>query len=254
MPAERFTGRVAVVTGGGGQIGRAIAHRLAGEGATVLVVDHDATAAAATADAVGAAGGIAYAMAADVTSPDDTERFVRAAVELGGGELHALVANAGVEGAVRPIEELSVEDLDHVLAVNVRGVFLGIRHALPHMTQGAAIVAMGSVASLLGAPGAVPYVASKHAVLGITRTVALEVARRGIRVNAVLPGAVEGRMIGSIAAQTGRAGALEAFAGAVPLRRFGLPEEVAAVVAFLLSDEAAYVTGAAWPVDGGRLA
>jgi 3alpha(or 20beta)-hydroxysteroid dehydrogenase len=250
----RFAGRTAVVTGGGGAIGRAAALRLATEGASVLVVDLDEAAVDATVAAVRDAGGIAEGLTADVSAVDDAQRYARAGAELGGGAVHAFFNNAGVEGPSARVEDLAVEDFDRVMAVNVRGVFLGIKYVLPHLGDGTAIVNTGSGASLRGFERAVAYSASKHAVLGVTRSVAREVARRGIRVNAVLPGPIEGRMLTSIASGSRGPATLERFRTAVPLGRLGTAQDVAALVTFLLSDDAAFITGAGYEIDGGTLA
>jgi NAD(P)-dependent dehydrogenase (short-subunit alcohol dehydrogenase family) len=250
----RFAGRTAVITGGGGAIGRATALRLAGEGASVLVVDLDGAAVEATVAGVRDAGGSAEGLTADVANVEDVQRYARAGGELGDGAVHAFFNNAGVEGPSARVEDLTVEDFDRVMAINVRGVFLGIKYLLPYLGGGAAIVNTGSGASLRGFERAVAYSASKHAVLGITRSVAREVARRGVRVNAVLPGPIEGRMLTSIASGSRGPATLERFRTAVPLGRLGTAEDVAALVAFLLSDEAAFITGAGYEVDGGTLA
>jgi 3alpha(or 20beta)-hydroxysteroid dehydrogenase len=247
----RFTGRTAVVTGAGGAIGRAVAVRLAAEGAAVLVVDVEAAAIEVTLAAIGAAGGRGDGMTADVSLARDVERYAESAARLGEGRIDAFFNNAGIEGPIGAIEHVDDADFDRVIAVNVRGVYLGLKHVLPHVPGGGAIVNTGSGASLRGAAWQVPYVASKHAVLGITRSVAREAAHRRVRVNAVLPGPIEGRMITSITDGMRAPGAMERYRAAIPLRRLGHPHEVAATVAFLLSDEAAYITGAAYEVDGG---
>lgn len=240
---------IALVTGGGGDIGRAIALRLARISDAVAIVDRDEAAADTAARLVEEAGVRALAIRADVSSASDTAAFV-ATVEERLGPIGIFANNAGIAGVVAPLHEYPDDTFDRLLQVNVKGVFLGLKHVLARMTQrgAGAIINTASTSAIRGRAGLSGYVASKHAVLGLTRTAALEVSGTRIRVNAVLPGPVESRMIRELEGQ--------ARDRAVALRRNGeaahaQPQDVANVVAFLASDEAAHVNGAAWVVDGG---
>jgi NAD(P)-dependent dehydrogenase (short-subunit alcohol dehydrogenase family) len=249
---SRFTGRTAIITGAGGAIGAAAAVRLAAEGAQILAVDRDGAAAARTVAAVTEAGGRAVAHVADVSRAADVAAYVAAGVELGGGEIGLFFNNAGIEGPLAEIQDIDDDAFDAVVAVNLRGVFLGLKHVLPHMRAGGAIVNTASTGGLRGNPRLGAYVATKHAVLGLTKTAAKENAARGIRVNAVCPGAVEGPMIDAIEQATGGAAAHERFLSMIPAGRFATPGEIAGAVAYLMSEDASYVTGTAHVVDGAR--
>jgi NAD(P)-dependent dehydrogenase (short-subunit alcohol dehydrogenase family) len=183
-----FDGRTAIVTGRGGEIDSAVAVRLARDGARVLVVDLDREGVDRAVAQITKAGGEARDFTADVTDAAAVAAYAQAGAELGDGEIDLFVNNAGIEGPVAPIEEYPHDAFERVMSVNVRGVFLGLKHVLPLMPRGGAVVNTASTAGIIGAAGLVAYIASKHAVIGITKTAALEMAERGIRVQRDLPG------------------------------------------------------------------
>ncbi|MEA2880520.1 MAG: hypothetical protein QOF14_5716 [Hyphomicrobiales bacterium] len=253
-----FTGKVALVTGGGNGIGRATSAAFARHGAKVVVVDRDAAGAQATAGIIRQNGGEATAVTADVTKADDVKAYVRTAVET-FGRIDCFFNNAGIEGKVAATAEHDEAAFDAVIGVNLKGVFLGLRHVLPQMIrQGSgAVVNTASVAGLVGTPGMPAYVASKHAVIGLTKVAAGEVARQGIRVNAVCPGPVDTRMIHALEEQLApgnAASVAERYQAAIPSGRYTTVEEIASMVLFLCSDLASNTTGGQFVVDGGRTA
>ena len=253
-----FKGKVALITGAGNGIGRATAVGFARNGAKVVVVDRDTAGGEATAGVIRQQGGEAIFVAADVTSSADVQAYVKAALDR-FGSIDCFHNNAGIEGKVAPTHEYDEAVFDAVMGVNVKGVFLGLRHVLPVMIaqKRGSVVNTASVAGLMASPGMPAYVASKHAVIGITKVSAAEVAKYGVRVNAVCPGPIDTRMIHSLEEQVnpGNPAAVgERYQSSIPLGRYGTAEEIANVVQFLCSDLASNVTGSQYVVDGGRTA
>jgi NAD(P)-dependent dehydrogenase (short-subunit alcohol dehydrogenase family) len=253
-----FHGKVALITGAGNGIGRATALGFSSRGAKVVIVDHDQAAGEATAGILRQQGGEACFVAADVTRTADVQNYVKFAVET-YGSIDCFYNNAGIVGGVAPTAQYDEDMFDRVMAVNVKGVFLGLRHVLPVMIgQGSgAVVNTASVAGLVASPGMPAYVASKHAVIGLTKTAAGEVARSGVRVNCVCPGPIDTRMIHSLESMLNPDDPVSVggrYQANIPIGRYGTAEEVANVVIFLSSSLASNITGAQYVVDGGRTA
>ena len=253
--SQRFEGKVAIVTGAAGGIGRATVERFARDGARVVATDLKDAPIDETAAAVEQAGGEILTAAHDVRSWDDSQRVVAEGASRFGG-IDYLVNNAGIEGAVAPIDESPEALFDQVLAVNVKGVFLGMKAVIPELRKrgGGAVVNVASVAGVMGEAAIAPYVASKHAVIGLTRSAATGYGPDQIRVNAVGPAPIETRMMRALESGLGpgdEAVVKAALEQRIPLGRYGAPEEVAAVIVFLCSYDARYVNGSFYTVDGG---
>lgn len=247
----RLAGKSAVITGGSGNIGMAAAARFLSEGARVLIVDRDAERVDATLSDL--SSNAAHGLAADVTRGDDVARYAAEAQAL-FGRVDIFFNNAGVAGAVAPLDAYADDAFDAVMAVNARGVFLGLKHMLPVMKDGGSIVCTSSVAGLRGSAGMAAYVASKHAVVGLMRVAAIEAAPRKIRVNTIHPGPVRGDMMQEL--ESGMAPADPTAAHALILQRMRLgryieTREIADLVTFLASDESRMITGATMVIDAG---
>jgi NAD(P)-dependent dehydrogenase (short-subunit alcohol dehydrogenase family) len=247
-----FNGKVAVVTGGAAGIGFAVAQGFIKHGGKVVIVDRDRS----VMEAAKTLGGDTVGVIADVTQTAQVQAYVKAALDA-FGHIDCLVNNAGIEGKIAPTAEYDEAVWDRVIAVNLKGTFLGLRHVLPVMiAQGSgSVVNMASTAGVTGTPRMPAYTASKHAVIGLTKTVSGEVARQGIRVNCVCPGPTDTKMLRSIETMINPDNpdsVREAYKAAIPTGRYATPAEIANVVLFLLSDLAVSVTGAHYMADQGR--
>ena len=252
----RLSEKVAIITGGAGGIGRAAAKRFVAEGAKVMLVDLDEIALKRTVEQLG--GNVASYCVADVSQAQDTKNYVAATLEK-YGRVDIYLANAGVEGQVASIVDYDEDTFDNVMAVNVKGVWLGIKYLFPSMQLqgGGSIIITSSTAGIKGAPGLSAYNASKHAVIGLMRSTALDGAAHQIRVNTVNPSPVETRMMRSLEAAINAEdtkGTHDRIAASIPLKRYGEPEDIANIMLFLASDESAFLTGGVYMADGGSTA
>jgi NAD(P)-dependent dehydrogenase (short-subunit alcohol dehydrogenase family) len=254
---KRHEGKSMLVTGAAGAIGFATCEILAREGARVMLVDIDEAGLTNRVQALKDAGHDVIGRAADCADEAATAGYAKAALDA-FGRIDGFFNNAGIEGHLAPTHEYDVAEYDKVMSVNLRGVFLGLRHVLPAMVAAGkgAVVNTASIGSERGLAGACAYNAAKHGAVGLTRTAASEVAQKGVRVNCVEPGVIETPLLVGMLEQmfdSVEAG-MRKLGEVATLNRVGQPEEVGSVVSFLLSDEASYVNGARWEIDGGALA
>ncbi len=252
----RLDGKVAIITGGAGGIGKAAGKRFVEEGADVPLVDLDEGALKDACSDIGS-NKVSY-FVGDVTRAEDNLAMEATAAERYGG-VDALLANAGIEGDVAPILEYDEARFDQVMAVNVKGPVLGLKAVIPALTErgGGSVIITSSVAGVRGAPGVAPYVTSKHAVIGMMKSAARELAGQRIRVNTVNPSPVETRMMRSLEEGMAPGAADQAKAAMeanIPLGRYAEPEDIANVMLFLASDDASFVSGAVYLADGGSMA
>lgn len=252
LDSNRLSGLVAVITGAGGEIGSATARLMAARGARIVGVDRDPRSMSALSADLGDAF---RAVEGDVTDEASVKAYVTAALDAFGG-IDIFFNNAGIEGPVHPIGDYPLDQFRKVVDVNLIGVFLGLKHVVPLMMAAGkgSVINTSSVAGLTGTAGISPYNATKHAVIGITRSVAAEAGPKGVRVNSINPGPIASRMMSSLEVGLGGGDADAvhgALRGMIPAGRYGTPEEVAALVAFLASEDARYINGAVMTVDGG---
>ena len=250
----KLEGKTAIITGATGGIGEATAKLFLREGANVMLVARSAEKLEATMKRLGAGKNLAQCVA-DATDEAATAAAVEATMKSFDG-IDILFANAGTEGFLKPIETYTLAEFEHVLHTNVTGVWLAIKHCVEPMKRRrrGSIIATASVAGVVGFANSAPYIASKHAVCGLVKATALELAPLGIRVNAIAPGAIDNRMFESVISQLSpqnTAAVREGIQASIPMKRYGTNEEIAAFVAFLASDEASYCTGSVFLADGG---
>lgn len=254
---QRLKEKVALITGGAGGIGLETARLFLAEGAGVALVDLKEEELARAEKDLGNPDEL-LTIAADVSSIEDSARYVKQTVDR-FGRIDVFFNNAGIEGKVAPLTDQNIEDFDRVIAVNVRGSFLGLQNVLPVMMgqNSGSVINMSSIAGLKGSPNVAPYITSKHAVVGLTKAAAIEAAPSNVRVNSVHPSPVNTRMMRSLEEgfNPGHGDEVkEQLRATIPLGRYGESADIANLVLFLASDDSAFITGAQYPVDGGMAA
>ena len=254
---KRLDGKVAIVTGATGGIGEATAKLFLAEGASVMLVGRSAEKLKATRERLETENNLAD-FVADAADEEATAAAVAATIEAFGG-VDILMANAGTEGNFAPIESLTIDEFESVLRTNVIGVWLSMKYCVEPMKKrgSGSIIAVSSIAGMIGSPTMAPYIASKHAVFGLVKTAALELATFGIRVNAIGPGPIDNRMIRSLESQFNpedTAAAHDFILSKIPMQRYGTNEEVANLALFLAGDESTFCTGGIHMIDGGFIA
>lgn len=248
---KNLENKIALVTGGGSGIGKAIALLYASEGAKIVVSDVNETGGNETVSEIKAKGGDAIFVKADTSKPDDSKNVVEQAVKKFGG-LHIAVNNAGIGGPLLPVGEYPIAGWDKVISVNLSGVFYGMRYQIPAMLSsgGGSIVNMASILGKVGTKGSPAYVAAKHGVVGLTEAAALEYADKKIRINSIGPGYI----VTPLLTKSLDSAAMKVLEGVHPMGRLGTSEEVAELALFLNSDKASFITGSYYNIDGGYLA
>ena len=250
----RFENKVVIITGAAGGIGKEIARKLAGEGAKLTLVDLNEEILKAVSEELNLSEDRVLLLKADVSKEEEVKNYVDQTM-IKFGRIDGFANNAGVEGPAKAIEDITEKDFDFVYNINVKGAFYGLKYVMPIMKQQKAgsIVNTASVAGLIGSPNMMLYNSSKHALMGINKVAALEAAPFNVRVNTVNPGVINTQMMRNIESKVapGAAEAAQAaYNDAVPMKRYGEPEEVANVITFLLSDEASYVSSSSFTIDG----
>lgn len=251
---KKLENKKVVITGGAGSIGQTTAKLFLDHGAKVMLVDYDEEALKKSVDELGSRD-VSYCVA-DVTKTDEVKNYAQQA-QKSFGKVDVFFNNAGIEGVVKPVTDYPEDVFDKVIAVNVRGVWLGNKYMVPLMKDGGSIIMSSSVAGLGGTPNVSAYVISKHAVIGIMKNLTLELAPRKIRVNTINPSPVDNRMMRSLEdgfAPDQGGEAKKGFEQAIPLGRYAKPEEIASLVLFLASDDSQFITGTTQIIDGGMMA